>query len=356
MAHRWAAVQSGEARGLPATGLRGLLWVASLLYRSGRWLHRGLYRSGLKRRHRLSVPVISIGNLSAGGVGKTPLVAWLGQQLLARGRRPAVLARGYGRRPGEALNEEGEWLRSAVPDMPVLQDPQRGRAAEEFLRSADCDVFLLDDGFQHEALHRDLELVLLDATRPLGFGYLLPRGTLRDSPARLTDADLVLLTRCELLSGEQLDEVESTLKPWLNHVPGRIAMPVDQIQVGDQLQPSSCLQDRDVLLACAVGHPQSVEQTIQQLGGKVVERRWFSDHHDYQSADVVWMLEQASQQQAVVVTTAKDWIKLRRLWPDDQDPPHVLQQRLTIQQGEDVFWQAVEAVLPSSTITPPAET
>ena len=182
------ALQSGAQRGAAASLARLGLSFLSGGYALARQGHRLCYRLGLCRRERLPVPVVSVGNLTVGGVGKTPFVEWLAADLLGQGLRPVVLARGYGRRPGEALNDEGQWLVQRLPGLPVVQNSQRAAEARRFLEQDRCDVFLLDDGFQHEPLARDLDLVLLDGTRPFGHGHLLPRGLLREPLSALRRA------------------------------------------------------------------------------------------------------------------------------------------------------------------------
>src|SRR5262249_14033405 len=191
--------------GAPAPiALRAGLGAASLGWAAGRALHRALHSARLLPRVRLPVPVVSVGNVSVGGSGKTPFVAALARAQVAAGRRVLIVARGYGRAAGAALNDEGAWLRAAVPRARVGQDPDRAAAARRELAREPADLVLLDDGFQHEALARALDLVLVDAATGFGNGRLLPAGPLRERPAALRRAALVVLTRSELASAEQL--------------------------------------------------------------------------------------------------------------------------------------------------------
>src|SRR5262245_23526183 len=163
--------------------LRAGLSAASWGWAAGRTLHRALHAARLLPTLRLPVPVVSVGNLRVGGSGKTPFVAALAREQVAAGRRVLILARGYGRAAGAGRNDEGEWLRSVVPQARIVQDADRAAAARRELAREPADLVVLDDGFQHEALARDLDLVLVDAATGFGNGRLLPAGPLRERPA-----------------------------------------------------------------------------------------------------------------------------------------------------------------------------
>src|SRR5262249_33431092 len=159
----------------------------------GAELRNAAFDRGWRRVHRLPVTVVSVGNLTVGGTGKTPTVAWLCALAAARGRRPGVLARGYGRAPGALLNDEGEMLAGAGPGRRTERAPDRAAAGRRLLTRG-ADFVVLDDGFQHRRLHRDVDLVCLDARLPFGIGRCLPAGELREQPAGLQRADAVIPT------------------------------------------------------------------------------------------------------------------------------------------------------------------
>ena len=196
---------SGRRRGLGAALLRGGLRLAETPYAwAMRWRnHR--YDSGAATVHRLDVPVISVGNLTTGGTGKTPLVFWLAQWFRDRAIPVAVVSRGY-RAPQAARaatatseNDEARELAARLPDVPHLQNPDRVAAARQAIRQFQCRAIILDDAFQHRRIGRDLDIVLLDALEPLGFGHVLPRGLLREPVEGLRRADLVALSRADVL-------------------------------------------------------------------------------------------------------------------------------------------------------------
>lgn len=338
--HDFEAALSGARTDLVARVMRPLLWLLSRVYGVGRALHRFVYRVGILRSVRLPRPVLSVGNLSAGGVGKTPFVGWLAARLLERGVRPVVLARGYGRAKGAALNEEGEWLRLQVPGLVVLQDPDRARRAREFLAGDDCDLFVLDDGFQHERLVRDLQLVLVDATRPFGHGFLLPRGLLRDPPSALRRADFVLLTRTEQVGAEAraaLIEAVGRLAPG---VPvGQVRLEVGRIRRDGEELPVEWLRGRNAVLCCGVGHPASVERTLTEHGARIVARRFFPDHHRYAAAELRDLESLCDREEAELVVTSKDEIKLQPLSGPASSPRVELLQEVCFAAGEAEFWE-----------------
>ena len=183
--------------------LRQALWPLGLLYQGVAALRNLAFDRGWKTVHRLPMPVVSVGNLTVGGTGKTPSVMWLVELAKAHGKRPGVLARGYGRAEGAALNDEGMMLQARLPWLLQRQDPDRV-AAGKLLVGDGADFIVLDDGMQHRRLHRDVDLVCLDALLPFGNSQCLPAGDLRESRAGLRRADLVLLTRAVRLGAEQV--------------------------------------------------------------------------------------------------------------------------------------------------------
>ena len=180
----WAALARGSLRLLETP----YTWAVE--YRNRR------FDRGQSAVHRVTVPVISVGNMTAGGTGKTPLVAWLARWLLAHGRHVTLISRGYksrARRP----NDEALELQQHLPHVPHLQDPDRVSAARAAVQVLACDVIVLDDAFQHRRIHRDLDIVLIDALEPFGYRHLLPRGLLREPLPRLARADVIGLSRAD---------------------------------------------------------------------------------------------------------------------------------------------------------------
>ncbi|MGH7376234.1 MAG: tetraacyldisaccharide 4'-kinase, partial [Candidatus Methylomirabilales bacterium] len=218
------AVARGEEAPGGAGGvlLRAGLRIASWAYGTAVVARTAAYRARLLATHRVPCPVVSVGNLTAGGTGKTPCVIFLARHLQQHGFRPAILLRGYGRRGGTGLlvasagqgllvpaaeaGDEASLLAEVLPGVPVILAADRVRGAEVALSRCGADLLILDDGYQHLRLQRDLDILLLDARSPFGSGALLPRGLLREPPAAADRADLVILTRAD--QARDLDRVE----------------------------------------------------------------------------------------------------------------------------------------------------
>ena len=351
---RLERIWEGEAEA-PAP-LRIVLALGSVAWGLGRLLHRALYAAKLRSRVRLPCPVISVGNVTVGGAGKTPFVAALARMLAARGKRVVILARGYGRRPGAKLNEEGEWLAAALPSVRVVQDPDRASAAKRALAESPADVVLLDDGFQHERLERDLDLVLVDATFGFGNGKLLPAGPLRERPAALARAHFAILTRCELAEEEEIARVRAAL---LAAAPGVLQLHarLDLSGLrhgGEKLAPYE-LKGRELLLATGVGRPSAVARTVSKLGAVVVDHVRFPDHHAYTRAEVDALLERASAIDVWLATTEKDAVKWDALCPDRRGDYVVLEQGFALTEGRERFEARLEEIVGSAPPAAPAE-
>jgi tetraacyldisaccharide 4'-kinase len=209
----YRALVRGEQRGPWPALQRGGLWLASVPYGWVVRLRNRLYDRGWKRIHRATVPVVSVGNLTLGGTGKTPCVEYVARFYRELDLRVAILSRGYGTTTGSS--DEALLLEENLPDVPHLQGPNRAALAAIAEEELESEVLVLDDGFQHRRLGRSLDIVLVDATDPWGQGYLFPRGLLRESPVGLRRAGLVLLTRC--------DQIEETARRPLRDMVARLA-------------------------------------------------------------------------------------------------------------------------------------
>jgi tetraacyldisaccharide 4'-kinase len=305
-------------RGGPAELLR----APELAFRAVVLVRRALYDRGWWPSRRAGVPVISVGNLSTGGTGKTPFCAWLVRELSARGVRPGLLSRGYGGENG-ARNDEALLLERSCPGVPHVQDPDRVRGARELERLG-VEAIVLDDGFQHRRLARDLDLVLVDATRPWGLPpprdgsrranepmcALLPRGLLREPRSSLARADAIVITRADQVDAESLLALERAIE---RSALGRPIARAEHraIRIVDErgsASNSSLLAEREVDLVSAIGNPEAFEESVRATGAIVREHRVFPDHHRYARADV----DGLGADGRPLVTTAKDAVKLER--------------------------------------------
>ncbi|MGE0432177.1 MAG: tetraacyldisaccharide 4'-kinase [Planctomycetota bacterium] len=297
---RFDAVMAGERRDLLAQLWRMAMWLPMLGYAAGNAARQAMFDLGVRRAARLPVPVISIGNLSAGGTGKTPATIWLArhlQALLPAGRLVGLLSRGYG-------NDERRLLADALPAVPHGVGASRATAGRELLAAhPDIACLLLDDGFSHRQLARDLDIVLVDATRPFAWGELLPRGLLREPPGALRRAHAVILTRADQASHEQLARLDARCR--------RSGVPVAHAEHAAADGQVETLRNRAVFAASGVGNPAAFRRTLEQLGAQVVGECRMPDHHAWSAADVARVNEQAAAAgNALVVTTSKDAVKL----------------------------------------------
>ncbi|MFM8980871.1 MAG: tetraacyldisaccharide 4'-kinase [Planctomycetia bacterium] len=299
----------GAAGALLRAALAPAAWAFGLAVA---WRTRAYDRGG-RRVERLPVPVVSVGNLVAGGTGKTPVTALLVQRLRALGRHPGVLARGYGPRVAGGLSDEGAVLEALCgPGLPQREDPDRVRGGRALLAAPGApDVLLLDDGFQHRRLARDLDLVLLDATCPWGHGHLLPRGLLRERPRALARAHLVALTRCEQVEPAVLAALEREVAGHTRAPVLRLAFRPRHVEVAGRREPPGWLAGRAVLALAGVGRPQAFRRTLEALGAEVRATRFLADHGALPPGGLEDVLAQAQRVGAAcVVTTRKDAVKL----------------------------------------------
>ncbi len=305
-------VIAGEA-GSWAAPVRGLLRAAESVYACAVAIRNARYdRNG--PRTVLPIPVISVGNLTVGGTGKTPFVIELVKRLEGMGLSPAVVSRGYKAADGE-LNDEQRLIRKNHPGVVCVCDPDRALAGETARRRFGADVIVLDDGFQHRQLGRTLDIVLVDATCPFGFDHLLPRGLLREPVESLRRAHLVVLTRCGQVSsaalsriGIRLDEVAGDVtRVQCNH---RVTS-IERLG-GSAVEES--LEGKRAVVFAGIGHPRAFATTVRSLGVEVVGERWRPDHYNYRRRDIDSLLRPGRfPPHDLCITTEKDAVKLAAL-------------------------------------------
>jgi tetraacyldisaccharide 4'-kinase len=306
---------SGSQRGALADATRFGLKAASLCYGSAVRIRNRAFDYGLLRTHRVPVPVVSIGNLTAGGTGKTPMVAAVVDWFRARGVRPVILSRGY-RSLNDVANDEKLVLDQLCPNVVHLQSPDRVRSATDACRTHQAEVLILDDGFQHRRLARDLDIVLIDALDPWGAGHLLPRGLLREPRSSLNRAGLVVLTRADQCAPEEKDR---TLAEICAACAGRfpveaIFRPVGLISATGNAASTDSLRDA-VAAFCGIGNPEGFRRTLDSMGveNRLAGFRAFDDHHHYQASELDNLAEWARSCGAcALVTTQKDLVKIPR--------------------------------------------
>jgi tetraacyldisaccharide 4'-kinase len=307
-------VVSGRRGGLTGPILRGVLRIVESPYSLVVGLRNRRYDLGRANVERVSVPVLSVGNLTLGGTGKTPLVKWLARRMTARGAQPAIVSRGYRSVNGKP-NDEALELRQALPDVPHVQNADRVAAARAAIEYHCCNVILLDDGFQHRRLARDLDIVLLDALEPFGFEHVFPRGMLREPLSGLQRADIVCLSRADAVSPEERQGIRSRVAAiapqvaWceVSHSPSGLA------NANGQSQSIASLKGRRVAAFCGIGNPAGFRHTLETAGGEIVAWREYLDHHAYTEADLAGLAKLAERARAeIVVCTHKDLVKIAR--------------------------------------------
>lgn len=335
-------IVSGESEGLGASLARGALGLLSKPYSFAASLTEIARAS--QDAVDVGLPVISVGNITAGGTGKTPFVAFVVGELLARKRRPVILSRGYCA-GADGRNDEAKVLARLFPDVIHLQGKDRVASARHAADARLGDVLVMDDGFQYQALARRLNVCCVDATNPFGYGKVLPAGLLREPLGGLYRARPVVITRAELAAPAAIEEIKAEVtrhNPYAKFVVTEMkASGLRRVKGGTTSDPAS-LDGQQVLLASGVGNPDSFVRDARRLGMRVrghVEKR---DHHDWTQAEAADLARQARELGvASVVTTAKDAVKLEALsWPADGPALVALDIEIAVTGGADV-WKAL---------------
>lgn len=308
MRRYYLSVISGQRRGLLSTLLRGVLWLAQIVYAT---LHRSrqiLYGVGILRSHKFPCPVVSVGNITAGGTGKTPLVEFLVRWFARKNFRIAILARGYGKIDSRGSDDEDLISEMELENVVRLPGSDRVATGRKALTEYRADLLILDDGFQHYRIQRGLDIVAIDATQPFANGYLLPRGLLRERPSALRRADLVILTRTDQVTPAELEGLRRQVGPAVEtiHKPVQVRSLWNRKKYG-----IDWLRGRNIYAFCGVGNPDAFRRTLESVGAHVVKFRPFDDHHAYTGQDLRRMNAEAQEFMAeAIVTTEKDATKV----------------------------------------------
>ena len=285
----------------------GLLAGGESAYKVGLWGIDLLYRRRILKVHSFSVPVVSVGNLTWGGTGKTPMVVQLARYFQSKGRRVAVLTRGYGK-------DEARLLTERLHPIPVLVDPNRVAAGTKAIQEHGADLLLLDDGYQQWRLRKDLEILMVDATAPFGNDHLIPRGTLREPVSAAARSDLIVVTRADLNPGI-LKEIEARLRQVNPRAPiffahyrpiGLTRWPHPEGAEAEPL-PLKILKGRRVCTLAGIAGPQQFEEMVQKLGAKIALKYRVGDHHPYTTAAMIRFFSRCQRHGiSRILTTAKD--------------------------------------------------
>ncbi len=346
---KYRSIVSGGERGVLPGLLRGALSGMSALYRAGIDGRNFMYSKGLLNSAALPVPVVSVGNLTVGGTGKTPLVEYIAGHLTASGKKVVILSRGYKARRNGTMrrNDEAAVLEKNLPEVPHIQDKNRVLAGLRAVKEHNPDCILLDDGFQYRKLRRDLDIIVIDATNPFGHGRVLPRGLLREPTASLKRAGVVVISKADEVSRKETAETEDVISKFVPverifravHRPRNIYT----LDGGKEVEMES-LRGGRVFAFCGIGSPGSFRRGLESLGCEIAGFRAFPDHHRYDGQSLENLREEAARSGAeVLITTQKDAVKLAGA--DLGRTLYVLRIAFDLVKDEDRFLNILDSVL-----------
>ena len=329
-----------------------------------------LYRIGVLRRFPLGIQVISIGNVTAGGTGKTPVTEIFARTLAAEGRKVAILSRGYRRKEapwwqrlftqviepplvvsdGRRVlldsavgGDEPYMLASNLPGVAVLVDRNRVKAGRYAIKRLGCDTLILDDGFQYQRLKHSIEVVLVDSTNPFGNGHMLPRGVLREPARHIRRADIIFLTKCRGDVSAVREEIRHyNAKAEIvecNHAPKVLR----DVWSREEF-PLEWLKGKTTCTLSGIASPKGFENSLRHLGAKVVWCERYADHHRYDASEVLYALNRTADMGAdALVTTEKDAVRFPRL---EATPVRCLYLRIAIEilAGRENFTQIINRI------------
>lgn len=303
--------------------LRSILFIFSFFYLIAVALRNLLFDFSVFKRTKVDAAVVSVGNITTGGTGKTPLVAWLCNYFCEKNISTAVLTRGYKLRSSD-LADEPVMLAKACPKAQIIINPDRVEGAKRALTKYDAKFLIMDDGFQHRKLARDVDIVAIDATNPFGGNRLLPAGFLREPLGSLKRADAVVITRINQTQPEKIEEIKkrvSRINPKIVFA-AAIHKPICARLIKDKQIALDELAGKRLYAFCGIGNPGAFFQTLSELALNIVGKRVYNDHHRYNESDIVEICQDCRYKQAeMIITTQKDWIKAALLCIEKFDIP-----------------------------------
>lgn len=355
----WYPADNG--RSLPSAAL--LLSPLALLYRNVASLRNNLYDRHILKTHRLPCPVVSIGNITVGGTGKTPAVITIAEMLAESGLRPAILSRGYGGASKAPVNivsdgksllmkprdagDEPVLMALKLPGIPVLTGPQRHMTGKAAIEIFGVDVLVLDDAFQHRQIHRDTNILLIDGGKLFGNGFTLPAGPLREPVTAVRRADIIIMTG----TGEQRSEKRLDLRQSLmNLIPDHVKIfegrhkPLNLLQKeSGKIVPLDCIRGKRICAFAGIASPEAFRETLQAAGGMITSFLPYPDHHRYTQKDICDINDAARRGQAeMTISTEKDGVKLDA-FPELMGHVFLLRITMAISSGQDDFKASILA-------------
>lgn len=315
------------------------------------------YKKGILRCVRLPVPVFSVGNITVGGTGKTPVVEHIARYLRAKGKRVAILSRGYAASIRQENNSSGknicndEYLlfKENIPDVPHLLNKSRVKGGLEAIKRFQAECLVLDDGFQHLRLARDLNIVIIDALNPFGHEQIIPRGMLREPLEGLKRANMILLSHVDQCSRDKITVITNRLREITGGVPvvETVHKPICLESAKDAAKLDiHCLRGKRVFVFCAIGNPVSFRKSIEGLGAEIAGIRVFPDHHVYTLSELQEMNAEAqSMKPDAIVITQKDRVKIGNNLSIWDFPVWTLKIEICVVNGREIFENKINAIL-----------
>lgn len=361
----YLSILSGQQRGALFTLIRLALSALTFPYMVVLAVRNALYTYGIIKSHRLPVYTISIGNITTGGTGKTPFVVLVAKYLKGKTRKVAILSRGYGGRktslinndklfeehrhgPNEIINDEYLMLKECLNDVQILLGSDRVQNGRKAIKDYSVDCLILDDGFQHLKLKRDLDIVVIDALNPFAGERLIPRGMLRGPIKDLCRADLFVISHCDLIDEHDLKSIYKRLKQINSDVP--VCEAIHKPVLLENIKDSSnmkieWLKGKRVYGVCAIGNPGSFEATLQKLGADLIKFQTYDDHHIYSQKEIDCISSDAGPLGVdAVVVTQKDIVKIKGLNINDANIMS-LNIEMQIIKGMEHFKEAMAKII-----------
>lgn len=365
-------IQQKDTHKIPDIGIRILLWHLkglSYLFRLIVQFRLSLYAYGILRHHTLGCQVISVGNLTVGGTGKTPVVEVFARDLQRAGRKVAILSRGYKKSEPQFLQRVIDWvlmrdrhrpprivtdgktllldsamsgdepymLATNLKDVAVLVDKNRVKSGRYAIEKLGCDTLVLDDGFQYLALKHRVEIVLVDRKNPFGNGHMLPRGILREPIRNLRRADFVFITKCDGRDNSALKDQIRAYNTRAEIIECRHRARYLRNLFSDDEQPLSFLNGIEVTALSGIAAPEGFEQELERHGARVVYRERFEDHHRYTQQQILDIINRSKELNVqAIITTEKDAVRFPRIARRDV-PVYFLRVEIELLSGTEDF-------------------
>lgn len=346
---------SGQSKGIAVMIVRATLRLLAGPYATIIGIRNLLYSKGWFKIYRVNVPVISVGNITVGGTGKTPLVIWLYNQIIQNSKSKTcdesaesiqncgILTRGY------KTTDEPKILAQNCPAAKVIINTDRVAGAQEATNKYNAQVLIMDDGFQHRCLARNLDIVTIDTTCPFGYGRILPAGLLREPVCQLKRADAAVLTRSDQITTNELESLEAQIcriNPNILIVKA-VHNPICAQTMRSEQIAIEQLNGKKIFAFCGIGNPDAFFSTITKTGAQLAGSKIYNDHHIYTDEDVSDIYEEAKYLGAdLVLTTQKDWIKISPVkLPAAEMQFAYLKIEIKLTDGEDKLKQLIEAAL-----------